>query len=63
MNTSKMPVSVKSIRVVKKVALATGFSPRAAKTAKALLKIVPPTQKPSALICLAPVNSRTVSMA
>jgi hypothetical protein len=35
MNTSKMPVSAKSISVVRSVALLTGFSPRAANTAKA----------------------------
>ncbi|MNU06584.1 hypothetical protein D3C72_2518290 [compost metagenome] len=57
MNTSRMPVSVKSISVVRKVALWTGSSPRAASTASALLSMVPPTQKPSALMVSAPVMS------
>ena len=59
MKTSRMPVSVKSIRVVSSVSEATGFSPRAASTASAVVRMVPPTQKPSALICLAPVMSCT----
>jgi len=48
------------ISVVKKVALATGFSPRAANTARAVDKMVPPTQKPRALIFGAPVMACTV---
>ncbi|MNT95015.1 hypothetical protein D3C72_2368130 [compost metagenome] len=63
MNTSRMPVSEKSMSVVKNVALATGSSPRAASTASALLRMVPPTQKPRALICSAPVMFCTTSMA
>ena len=63
MNTSRMPVSEKSINVVSKVSAATGFWPRAASTASAVVRMVPPTQKPSALICLAPVMSCTVAMA
>ncbi|MNV98123.1 hypothetical protein D3C71_1933420 [compost metagenome] len=56
-------MSVKSISVVRKVALATGSSPRAASTASALHRIVPPTQKPSALIWSAPVMFCTTSTA
>ena len=63
MNTSRMPVSVKSTSVVSSVTADTGFSPRAASTASAVVRMVPPTQKPSALICLAPVMSCTVWMA
>jgi len=63
MKTSSTPVSVKSSKVVRKVALATGSSPRAANTAKAVPKIVPPTQNPKALICLAPVISCVTWMA
>ena len=51
MNTSSTPTSEKSTKVVSKVALATGSSPRAASTAKALVSKVPPTQKPKALTC------------
>ena len=63
MNTSRMPVSVKSSSVVRKVALATGFSPRAASTASAVARMVPPTQKPRALMVLEPVMSCTAWMA
>ena len=63
MNTSRMPVSVKSSSVVSSVALATGFSPRAASTASAVPRMVPPTQKPSALIVFAPVMSCTAWIA
>ena len=48
-----MPVSVKSSNVVSSVMLAAGFSPRAASTASAVARMVPPTQKPSVLICVA----------
>ena len=63
MNRSRMPVSVKSSRVVRKVALATGFCPRAASTDSAVAKIVPPTQNPSALMARAWVISCTTAMA
>jgi len=63
MKTSSSPVSVKSISVVRKVALATESSPRAASTASALESMVPPTQKPSALIFSAPLISLTAWMA
>jgi hypothetical protein len=51
------------LSVVRNVTLATGFSPRAASTASAVDKMVPPTQKPSALILGAPVIVCTVWMA
>ena len=57
---SRMPVSLKSRNVVSSVTDAAGFSPRAASTASAVLRMVPPTQKPSALICLLPPISCTV---
>ncbi|OIQ71580.1 hypothetical protein GALL_468030 [mine drainage metagenome] len=57
MNTSSTPVSAKSSIDVSKVALAAGFSPRAASTAKAVPSMVPPTQKPSVLMVLAVVIS------
>jgi len=63
MKTSRMPVSVKSSSVVRKVALATGFSPRCASTASAVHRMVPPTQKPSALIFSLRLISRTTAMA
>jgi len=49
--------------VVSKVALTSGFSPRAASTASAVVRIVPPTQNPSALIALAPEISRVTWIA
>ena len=51
MKTSRMPVSLKSTSVVSSVRADTGFSPRAASTASAVVRMVPPTQKPRALIC------------
>ena len=63
MNTSSTPVCAKSTKVVSKVALATGSCPRAANTAKALLRMVPPTQKPKALICGILPICRVTSMA
>jgi hypothetical protein len=60
---SRMPVSLKSRKVVSSVTDAAGFSPRAASTASAVLNMVPPTQKPSVLICLLPVMSCTVWIA
>ena len=63
MNTSSTPVSVKSTKVVKKVALLTGSSPRAASTPSADASMVPPTQKPKALMVGAPVISRVTRMA
>ena len=42
---------------VNSVALATGFSPRAASTASAEPNMVPPTQKPRVLMLSAPVTS------
>ncbi len=49
MKMSRMPVSLKSRKEVSKVALATGFLPRAASTDSAVPRMVPPTQKPRAL--------------
>ena len=63
MNTSKTPGSEKSTKVVSKVALDTGSCPRAAKTAKAEVSKVPPTQKPKALICGMLPICRVTSMA
>ena len=63
MKMSRMPVSVKSSNEVSRVMLATGFSPRAANTDKAVPRIVPPTQKPRELIEGAPVISLTTLMA
>ena len=57
MKTSSTPASSKSSSAVSIVRLVIGFSPRAYITASALAISVPPTQKPSALICLAPVIS------
>ncbi len=57
MKTSRIPVSVKSSKAVRKVALATGFCPRAASTVSAVPNMVPPTQKPRALMLSAPVIS------
>ena len=50
---------LKSSKVVSKVMLETGFSPRAASTASAVARIVPPTQKPSALIFALPLITWT----
>ena len=50
MNTSNMPLSLKSSSVVSSVVLATGCAPRAASTASAVVSMVPPTQKPRALM-------------
>ena len=63
MKMSRMPVSVKSRNEVSSVALATGFSPRAASTDSAVPRMVPPTQKPSALSVFAPVISCTTLIA
>ncbi len=63
MKTSRMPVSVKSSSVVRKVALATGFSPRWASTASAVHRMVPPTQNPSALMVFARQIARTTAIA
>ena len=54
---------LKSRKVVSSVMLAAGCSPRAASTDRAVARMVPPTQKPSVLICLAPVISWTTRMA
>ena len=56
------PVSEKSNKVVNSVKEWAIFSPRAAKTAKAVQSIVPPTQKPKTLISLAPVTFCTMCM-
>lgn len=58
-----MPVSLKSSSVVSKVRLAAGRWPRAASTASAVDRIVPPTQKPSTLIWSCAEISRTTRMA
>ena len=63
MNTSRMPVWLKSSSVVSKVTLAAGFWPRPASTARAVDSKVPPTQNPRVLICSAPLMSRTTSIA
>ena len=57
------PGSAKSSIVVRKVALATLASRRAASTASALARIVPPTQKPSVLTVRLPEISRAARMA
>ena len=54
---------LKSSNVVSSVMLATGFSPRAASTASAVARIVPPTQKPSVLILALPLISCTTPIA
>ena len=63
MNTSRTPVSLKSSSVVSRVIDSAGCSPRAASTASAVDKIVPPTQKPRVLIVAAPVMPCTTSIA
>ena len=49
--------------VVSSVTVASLSSPRAASTPEAQLRMVPPTQKPSAWILSTPVISRTTSIA
>ena len=56
-------MSLKSSSEVSSVTLSTGFSPRAASTDSAVLSMVPPTQKPRALMVSAPVISCTTSIA
>ncbi len=56
-------MSEKSSSVVSSVTLAAGFSPRASITDSAVATMVPPTQKPSALIWSLPLISRTTSIA
>ena len=58
-----MPVSLKSSSVVSSVTDCAGCRPRAASTASAVARMVPPTQKPSVLMVFAPVISCTTSMA
>ena len=60
---SRMPVSLKSSSVVSSVIECAGCSPRAASTASAVLRMVPPTQKPKVFIVSARVILRTTSMA
>ena len=60
---SRMPVSLKSRKVVSSVMLTAGRSPRAASTASAVARIVPPMQKPRVLICFWPVISCTTLIA
>ena len=57
------PVSEKSIMVVSSVMLASLSSPRAASTPEAQLRMVPPTQKPSACTLSTPAISRATSIA
>src|SRR4029434_5185812 len=57
MNKASMPGSSKSSSAVIIVRLDTGDSPRAINTARAVARIVPPTQKPSALTCFWPMIS------
>ena len=49
--------------VVSRVTLAAGCSPRAASTASAVARIVPPTQKPRVSICACPLMACTSWMA
>ena len=63
MKTSSTPVSSKSSKVVSKVRLAAGCSPRAASTASAVATMVPPTQKPKALTLSLPEIARATSIA
>jgi hypothetical protein len=49
--------------VVSSVTDCAGCLPRAASTASAVVRIVPPTQKPSVLMVCAPVRSCTTSIA
>ena len=59
MNRSRMPVLEKSRKEVSSVTLAAGCSPRAASTARAVARIVPPMQKPKVLILSLPLISCT----
>jgi hypothetical protein len=63
MKMSRMPVSLKSSSVVSRVTELAGCSPRAASTASAVARMVPPTQKPRVLILSYPVISCTTLMA
>ena len=58
-----MPLLEKSIKVVSKVMLSAGCSPRAANTARAVVRMVPPTQKPKVSMVSQPLISCTTSMA